>query len=60
MNAALAQVALPIVPVAFGRRGKQLHGPSLQRGETFQPLARRQTGGVLRPATIFSREVHIH
>jgi len=52
MNAALAQVALPIAPVAFGRRGEQFHGPSLQRDETLQPLALRRTGWVLRRVTI--------
>jgi len=60
MNAALAQVANPILPVAFARRRKQLHGPSLQPDKTSQPLARRQTGSLLRLATIFSCEVHIN
>ena len=59
MNAALPQVARPVLPEAFGRRGEQLPGPSLQRDETFQPLARRQPGSVLRRATIFSREIHL-
>ena len=47
-------------PIAFRQRGKQLPGTSLQGNETFQPLARRQTGSVLRRVTIFSRVVHIH
>jgi hypothetical protein len=38
MNAALAQIAFPIVPVAFGRRGEQLHGPSLQRDRCNQRI----------------------
>ena len=50
MNAVLAQVAHRVLPVAFARRGKQSPGPPRQRGETFQPLARRQTGNIGAPA----------
>jgi hypothetical protein len=58
MNAALTQVAHPVLPVAFARRNEQLRGLPLQRDKTFQPLARRQAGSVLRRAMISSRAIH--
>ena len=48
IDAALAKVALPIVPIALGRRREQLHGSSLQYHEAFHPLARRQPDDGLR------------